>query len=82
MQSAMRFQTKHPMTTKSNKGSRKAPRIHKPHWKDNTVKQRQSKRREQLNRLAVLAGYRSWSAYETAVLRDETHLTPLAQDGG
>jgi len=57
-----------------NKGSRKAPRKHQAHWKDNTFTKRQSKRREQLNRLAVLAGYSSWSAYETAVLNG-TRLT-------
>lgn len=63
------------------KGSRKAPRKHQAHWKDSTVTKRQSKRREQLNRLAVLAGYSSWSAYETAVLNG-TRLTPRAPDKG
>jgi len=56
-------------------GSRKAPRKHQAHWKDNTVTKRQSKRREQLNQIAVLSGWQSWSAYETSMLNGETHLT-------
>lgn len=66
--------------TKEKQGSRKAPRKHQPHWKDNTITQRQSKRREKLNQIAVSAGWQGWSAYETAVIKGETRLTPLAPD--
>jgi hypothetical protein len=61
---------------------KKKTRTHQAHWKDSTITQRQSKRREQLNQKAMQAGYSSWSAYETSVINGETHLTPLAQDGG
>jgi len=63
-------------------GSLSAPRVHRAHWKDNTITQRQSKRREQLNQIAVAAGWQSWSVYETAVINSETRLTLAAPDGG
>lgn len=65
----------------NKQGSRKAPRKHQAHWKDNTITQRQSKRREKLNQIAVSAGWQSWSAYETAVLNG-TRLTPREADKG
>lgn len=44
---------------------------------DNTSTKRQQKRREVLNKAAIGLGYTSWSAYETAVVRNylsqETH---------
>jgi hypothetical protein len=60
----------------------KKPRKHNPKWKDTTVTKRQSKRREQLNQIAVSAGWQSWSVYETAIINGETRLTPLAPDSG
>ena len=49
---------------------------------DKTQKTRQQRRRKALNEAAQDAGYPSWSAYETAVLNGETHLTQRAADGG
>ena len=70
------------MENENKKGSRKAPRKHDPKWKDNTVAERQRSRRTRLNHFAWLAGYQSWSAYETAVLNGETRLTKRAADKG
>jgi hypothetical protein len=39
---------------------------------DTTQKRRQSRRREKLNEIARQAGYKSWSAYETACLNGFT----------
>lgn len=71
----------------TKKGSRKAPRTHQKHWKDNTRNERQNSRSAELNRIAGEAGYYnkkgkpSWSTYETAVINGKTRLTPLAPDG-
>lgn len=69
------------MPENKQQGGRKPSRKHQPHWKDSTVTKRQSKRREQLNQIAMSAGYPSWSAYETAVLNG-TRLTPREADKG
>ena len=66
----------------TKKGSRKAPRTHQPHWKDNTRNERQNSRQAKLNAIAQAAGYTSWSAYETAVVNGKARLTPLALDEG
>ncbi len=72
----------------TKKGSRKAPRTHQKHWKDNTRNERQNSRSAELNRIAGEAGYYnkkgepSWSAFETAVVNGKTRLTPLALDEG
>lgn len=55
-------------TTAKGKGGRKAPRKHNPAWADNTRALRQARRREALDTAARLAGFTSWSAFETAVL--------------
>lgn len=60
----------------------KKQRKHQAHWKDTTVAKRQGKRREQLNQIAVAAGWQSWSAYETAVINGETRLTQRPPDKG
>jgi hypothetical protein len=52
------------------------PRKHDPNWKDGTVKKRQQRRRETLNRIAREAGYKSWSAYETAVINQQVTINP------
>ncbi len=62
------------------KGSRKAPRTHQAHWKDNTITQRQQNRREKLNALAQAAGFASWSAFETSCLNGTAQPTPRAVD--
>lgn len=73
--------------SETKKGSRKAPRTHQKHWKDNTRNERQNSRSAKLNRIAGEAGYYnkkgepSWSAFETAVINGKTRLTPLALDG-
>ena len=66
--------------TEIKKGSRKAPRIHQAHWKDNTITQRQQNRRERLNALAQAAGFASWSAFETACLNGTAQPTQRAGD--
>lgn len=45
-----------------------APRTHNPHWKDNTRNQRQQRRRDALNTIALAAGFSSWPALETAAI--------------
>ena len=74
--------------TEKKGGSRKAPRTHQSHWRDNTRNERQNSRSAELNRIAGEAGYYnkkghpSWSAFETAVINGKTRLTPLALDDG
>jgi len=48
-------------------GERKLPK---------TAAQRQAARQARLNAIAIEAGYRSWSEYETAVINDRTRIMP------
>jgi len=69
------------MQTKKDKGGRKPPRTHQPHWKDSTITQRQQSRRAKLNEIAQAVGYSSWSAFETACLNGTAQPTQVAADG-
>jgi len=54
------------MTTKK-KGSRKTPRTHQAHWKDNTITARSDKRKAQLRMAAELNGFDKWSTMLTYI---------------
>ena len=40
---------------------------------DKTKRERQARRRAQLDQIAQRAGYKGWSAYETNVIKAGTH---------
>jgi hypothetical protein len=68
--------------SENEKGSRKAPRIHRKHWADTTNTARTQERNAALNEIAGKFGWfnpktgkPSWSAYETAVINGETQPT-------
>lgn len=46
---------------------------------DTTQKQRIARRRAKLNKIAQVAGYISWSAYETAVINRRAKILPSAR---
>ena len=51
----------------TKKGSRKAPRTHQAHWKDNTIAARSDKRKAELQAAAVLNGFATWSGMMTYI---------------
>ena len=68
------------MQSKKAKRGEKSPRKHDPRWKDTTRAKRQAERTAALNAAARAAGWASWSAYETAVIKGETQPTSFAPD--
>ena len=51
----------------NGKGSRKAPRIHQAHWKDNTITARSDKRKAEMQAAAALNGFETWSGMMTYI---------------
>jgi hypothetical protein len=49
------------------KGSRKAPRTHQAHWKDNTITARSDKRKAEMQAAAALNGFETWSGMMTYI---------------
>lgn len=52
---------------KQTKGSRKAPRTHQAHWKDNTITARSDKRKAEMQAAARLNGFETWSGMMTYI---------------
>ena len=57
--------------SEETKGGAKAPRKG-----DTTQKRRQARRRKKLNQIAQAHGFKSWSAYETAIINEDAKLAP------
>lgn len=53
--------------SKTKKGSRKAPRTHQAHWKDNTITARSDKRKAEMQAAAALNGFETWSGMMTYI---------------
>ena len=53
--------------TETKKGSRKAPRTHQAHWKDNTITARSDKRKAELQAAAALNVFETWSGMMTFI---------------
>lgn len=70
----LKWITKQSNMAETKKGSRKAPRTHKRHWKDNTRNERQNKRNAPLNEKAKAKGWAGISEYLTAVINDKAEI--------